>query len=115
MKLNNDQLEAERLRAMNLEIDGKLLSVQHDLEMERGVSRIYLNTLAAIAKLVGVADDDEDVITPAEDLIAERNSLLSQLKDTVSAWEKGDDVFGGIERARQLIAKTEAKPSSPDL
>lgn len=39
----------------------------------------------------------------------ERADLLTQLKDTVAAWEKGDDVFGGIERARQLIAKLEAK------
>lgn len=38
----------------------------------------------------------------------ERDDLLMQLKDTVAAWEKGDDVFGGIERARQLIAKLEA-------
>lgn len=38
----------------------------------------------------------------------ERDALLAQLKDTVAAWEKGDDVFGGIERARQLIAKLEA-------
>lgn len=38
----------------------------------------------------------------------ERDDLLMQLKDTVAAWEKGDDVFGGIERARKLIAKLEA-------
>lgn len=38
----------------------------------------------------------------------ERADLLMQLKDTVAAWEKGDDVFGGIERARKLIAKLEA-------
>lgn len=39
---------------------------------------------------------------------SERDALLTQLKDTVAAWEKGDDVFGGIERARKLIAKLEA-------
>lgn len=39
----------------------------------------------------------------------EREVLLAQLKDTVAAYEKGDDVFGDIERARQLIAKLEAK------
>ena len=39
----------------------------------------------------------------------EREVLLAQLKDTVAAYEKCDDVFGGIERARQLIAKLEAK------
>lgn len=39
--------------------------------------------------------------------MAERNEVLAQLKDTVAAYEKGEDVFGGIERARNLIAKLE--------
>lgn len=43
------------------------------------------------------------------ELEGERDVLLAQLKDTVAAWEKGDDVFGGIERARQLIAKLEGE------
>lgn len=51
-------------------------------------------------------------LTPGQKLDAaevERDKLLAQLKDTVSAYEVGADVFGGIERARQLIAQLEAK------
>lgn len=39
----------------------------------------------------------------------ERDDLLMQLKDTVAAYDKGDDVWGGMDRARKLIAKLEAK------
>lgn len=89
----------------------KAKQIEDQIEMERSLSRIYLNTLALIAKLLGVDEDDEDVITPIEALISERNKLLEQLKDTVSAWEKGNDVFGGIDRARNTIAKAESRQS----
>lgn len=89
----------------------KAKQIEDQIEMERSVSRIYLNKLALIANLLCVAEDDEDVITPIEALISERNKLLEQLKDTVSAWEKGNDVFGGIDRARNAIAKAESRQS----
>lgn len=89
----------------------KAKQLEDQIEMERGVSRIYLNTLALIAKLLDVAEDDEDVITSIEALIAERNECLEQLKDTVLAWGKGDDVFGGIDRARTLISRIESAQS----
>lgn len=34
----------------------------------------------------------------------QRDQLLAALESTVKAWEKGDDVFGGIQTARAAIA-----------
>lgn len=39
----------------------------------------------------------------------ERDALLAQLKETVNEWAKSEDVFGAMQRARQLIAKLEGE------
>ncbi len=37
------------------------------------------------------------------------DALLAQLKETVNEWAKSEDVFGAMQRARQLIAKLEGE------
>lgn len=57
---------------------------------------------------IGLKLVDDQLYTCEEDpasVIHERDELLAALESTVSAWEKGDDVFGGIQQARAAIAK----------
>lgn len=57
-----------------------IFECQKMLEIERGISRVYLSTLADIAKLLGLEENDHDVISPIEALIKERDDLLKTLR-----------------------------------
>lgn len=85
--------------------------IQHALDMMHSAPHNFTEATAADVDALWdeMREDYPDTMQDAQNEVEdERADLLMQLKDTVAAWEKGDDVFGGIERARQLIAKLEA-------